>query len=209
MVDIKKMREQQERELNIALMTNKLITEHPEIAERGLKLSLFDSEWNGEHTTRGTVYENYPHKICEQDAGMLLSLFPADEKFPVYQGDNKYSDEYYLMDLHRNPAQSDTHLHIEWKSNGIKFYIRFPILPNSELMSWFRIRERKLDECEISSYGIQKNRYTYNMRNNFQQLDWASGRSIHFVGATWQQTEHAVMNSIAECLKYNYQFKEE
>ena len=210
MKDIEQMRKKQAEELRLAELTNKIETEHPEIAESGLSLSLYNFEWKGEVTTNAIFHDVYPHKFCEKDAAMLLSIFPANEKFPVYHGnERKYEDEYYDMKLHRTPAQHNTVLEIHWQNDGIRFKVEFPITNDSILLAWFKESSRKLEESEISSYGIQKNRYTVNMRNYFAQLDWANGRVIHYVGAHWQQTDHAVMNGLAEQLKYQYQFSEE
>lgn len=210
MTDIEKLRANKLREIELAEMANKIETEHPEIAENGLSVRLWDFEWHGSVTTNAAFSDVYPHKFCEKDAAMLLSIFPANEKFPVYHGGKQqYDDEYYNMYLHRNPNQPFTMLEIHWQNDGIRFRVEFPITNESSLLEWFKERTRQLDEDEIRIYGIQKNRYTVNLRNYFRQLDWAQGKTIHYVGARWQQTEHAVMNSIAEHLKYQYQFSEE
>ena len=210
MTDIEKLRAEKLREIELAEMANKIETEHPEIAESGLSVRLWDFEFGGKVTTNASFSDVYPHKLCEEDAGMLLSIFPANEKFPVYHGNERqYEDEYYDMRLHRNPAQQSTTLEIHWQNDGIRFRVAFPITNESSLLEWFIGSRRQLEESEISSYGIQKNRYTFEQRNYFFQLDWAQGESIHYVGAIWQQAEHAVMNGIAEHLKYQYQFSEE
>ena len=210
MKDIEKLREEKLREIELAEMANKIETEHPEIAESGLSVRLWDFKFHGEVTTNVCFDTEYPHKFCEKDAAMLLSIFPANEKFPVYHGsERQYEDEYYDMRLQRTPAQTLTMLEIHWQHDGLRFRVEFPITNDSELRTWFKESYRKLEESEISAYGIQKNRYTVNMRNYFSQLDWAQGRVIHYTGSYWQQTDHAVMNSIAEHLKYQYQFSEE
>lgn len=210
MKNIEELRKKQAEELRLAEMTNKIETEHPEIAASGLGMSLYNFEWKGQVTTNAHFHEEYPHKCCEKDAAMLLSIFPANEKFPVYHGSKRqYEDEYYDMRLQRNPSNAWTMLSISWQNDGIRFSFEFPITNESTLLSWFKESSRKLEESEISTWGIQKNRYTVNMRNYFKQLDWANGRIIHYSGATWQQTDHAVMNAIAEHLKYQYQLSEE
>ena len=83
------------------------------------------------------------------------------------------------------------------------------ITNESSLLDWFKEDHRKLEDSEISSYGIQKTRFNYDYRNYFKVLDWSSGKSIHYQGGSRQQTMHAVMNSIVEHLKYQYQFAEE
>ena len=209
MNDLAKLREKFEKEYKLAELENKFETAHPEMAESGLEIRILES------VTQGGNLHSYFSKqssmnITEKDAAMLLSIFPADSKFPVYQGSKqKYQDEYYDMSLERNPKDTHTILEIRWMHEDVEMSVKFPITEESILHDYFKETTRQLSESEISSYGIQKNRFTYNMRNFFKVLDWANGQSIHYVGGRYQQTYHSVKNQIVEDLKYSYQFSED
>ena len=210
MRNLEEMRKKFEREYALAELENQIESSHPELTEAGIEIRMFepikkgDSRWCVFHKAK--VLE----EMTEKDACMLLSIFPSDSKFPVYHGQaREYNDEYYDMRLSRNPRQQYTMLEIRWMNNEIRMQVEFPITPDSSLLDWFKESHRRLEESEISAYGIQKNRYTYDQRNFFKILDWASGTSIHYQGGSRQQAMHSVMNSIVEHLKYQYQFSEE
>lgn len=207
MIDIEAMRKEKMREIELAEMANEIMSEHPEIEASGLYVKLWDfNHTNGDVTTNVLVGENYPHRLDEKDAAMLLSLFPANRTFQVYRGTAAPCvSGYYDMRLHRNPSQPRTMLSIYWRHDDLHFHVEFPITSDSNLNKWFKDSTRKLEESEISAYGIQKNRYTYNMRNNFAQLDWAEGRVIHYAGDYWQQTDDALLILVARHLKSQYQ----
>lgn len=210
MNDLAKLREEFEKKYKLAELENKFETAHPEMAESGLEIRILESTKQGEKYLHSYFSKQSSMKITEKDAAMLLSIFPADSKFPVYQGSKqKYQDEYYDMTLERNPRDTHTILEIRWMHEDVEMSVKFPIAEGSILLDWFKETTRQLDESEISAYGIQKNRYTYDMRNFFKVLDWANGQSIHYVGGKYQQTYHSVKNQIVEDLKYSYQFSED
>lgn len=210
MRDLEAMRKKFEIEYALAELENKLESEHPELAEAGIEVRMFDPVKKGDSNWCVFKKSSFSEEMTEKDACMLLSIFPSDEKFPVYHGQaRQYDDEYYDMRLSRNPKQEHTMLEITWKHAGIRMQVEFPITNESSLLDWFKEDHRKLEESEISSYGIQKTRFNYDYRNYFKVLDWSSGKSIHYQGGSRQQTMHAVMNSIVEHLKYQYQFAEE
>ena len=209
MNDLAKLREKFENEYKLAELENKFETAHPEMAESGLEIRILESTKQGEKYLHSYFSKQSSMKITEKDAAMLLSFFPADSKFPVYQGSKqKYQDEYYDMKLERCPRDMHTILEIRWMHEDVEMSVKFPITKESILLDWFKETTRQLDESEISAYGIQKTRYTYNQRNFFEVLDWASGQSIHYVGGHYQQTYHSVKNAIVEQLKYAYEFSD-
>ena len=204
------MRKKFEIDYALAELENKIESEHPELAEAGIEVRMFDPVKKGD--SNWCVFKkNYYHQVMtEKEVGMLLSIFPSDSMFPVWHGQvSEYEDEYFDMRLSRNPRQEHTMLEVRWMHDGIRMQVEFPITNESSLLDWFKEDHRKLEESEISSYGIQKTRSNYDYRNYFKVLDWSSGKSIHYQGGSRQQAMHAVMNSIVEHLKYQYQFIEE
>lgn len=210
MKDLEKLRKEQAEELRLAELTNKIETEHPELGEYGIELHTYISRNKSGDETHGWFSKiEALHNMTLKDVGMLLSVMPSDEDFPIYRGSHsQYENAAYDMRLHRTPNTNDR-LEIRWKNNGIFLRVEVDVNMDCELSGWLKQDYRRLTESEISSYGIQKNRWNKDYREAFRVLNWNCGRIICYQGGYYQQASDGITYQIVEQLKYSYQFSEE
>lgn len=207
MKDLQKMREDFEKEYKIAELENNIELQHPELQESGIEVNIFSSSDN--RMLASFRKENSREHLSDKEIGMLLSLFPADQDIQIGNREEKLSDT-HCMETYAHPSNYDAHtyLRIKWICQNVEYWADMRITKNCEIADWFKESSRPLTEIEISTYGIQKNRYTKDFREYFPIIQWANGNVIAYSGGTYVQTTHAVIYGIVEQLKYLYDFSE-
>lgn len=141
MKDIAKMREEMERKIRLAEMSN-------EVEE---KVGIACTVMGESCTQKGKTWISFG-EVTKEQAAKILKMFPWTEKAKRTKSaiDSSVLEMSYLLETHRYPKEPLTKLSIEWIHNEYSITLDIRIMPDDEvLMGYF-----KRDWYELSSDSI-------------------------------------------------------
>lgn len=202
MKDLEALAAKHAKEYELAVTENTFETNNPFLKDLDIE-TLFIEHKDGIHCILSK--KRYEEFISEVEAGEILSKLTMNGFVTSWRPSGTPSTlaEYYMC-IDRNPKDPFTLLTIKWKHNAISISIKIPVEKCPSIQSYFKSATRKLTESEISSYGIQKNRSTYDKRNNFPYRTFARGKVIYYCGGHDQLIDDDVIKEIINVLKLQY-----
>ena len=202
MKDLEELAAKHAKEYELAVTENTFEINNPFLKDLDIK-TLFIEHTDGIHC--GLSKKKYAEYPSEAEAGEILSRLPMNGFGTSWRpsGTPATLAEYYMC-IDRNPNDPATILTIHWKHNAITLHIKIAVERCPSIQEWFKPATRQLTESEISSYGIQKNRATYEWRNNFPYRTFAKGKVIHYYGGHDQLIDDDVIKEIINVLKLQY-----
>ena len=201
MNDITKMRAEFEEKIRLAELENKY---NERLAPHGIEIRIIGASFTQKGKLQASVRkagDDWLKPLDEHDVQTALELLPMTEKSREYVGDNKYDMLSYSMDTHRSPNEWRTVLTIGYIHEDLDLSMDLPINEkNPELMQYFRMTARELDETEVRLYIGQKTAGNWNTRKNFQFLTFNSGSVVRFQGGRHKQISEGILTCIASSL---------
>lgn len=149
-------------------------------------------------------------KLSYRQLGGMLCRYPVTEELRVYTGAHRYDMMRYSLQTHRYPNEPWTTLKVEWISGILDLKAEVYLDGSDEgVNQFFQKRHRRLEDSELSSFGIQKTRFNKDKRESFPYLGFAAGTQTRFQGGYILCTSNAMVTSVTERLKYMYEFENE
>ena len=201
MNDITKMRAEFEEKIRLAELENKY---NERLAPHGIEIRIIGASCTQKGKLQASVRkagDDWIKPLDEHDVQTALELLPMTEKSREYVGDHKYDMLSYSMDTHRSPNECRTVLTIGYIHEDLDLSMDLPINEkNPELMQYFRMTARELDETEVRLYIGQKTSGNWNTRKNFQFLTFNFGSVVRFQGGRHKQISEGILTCIASSL---------
>ena len=188
MKDIAQMREEMERKIKMAEMSN-------EIEEKvGIECSIL-----GEPATqKGKTWLHFG-EVSKEQAAKILKMFPWTEKAKRTRSasDNSVLEMSYLLETKRYPKEPLTKLSIEWIHDEYFITLGIRIMPDDVvLMGYFRQDWYTLDDSSVGLYyGAVSPRNKGNLSRQ-PVLSFNCGSQIRYHGGSFLQTSEG----LAECI---------
>lgn len=188
MKDIAKMREEMERKIRLAEMSN-------EVEEKvGIECTVMGESG----TQKGKTWISFG-EVTKEDAAKILRAFPWTEKAKRTKSasDNSVLEMSYLLETKRYPKESLTKLSIEWIHNEYFITLGIRIMPDDEvLMGYFKRDWFTIDDSTIGLYfGAVSPRDNEDLRHQ-PVLSFNCGSQIRYYGGSFLQTSEGH----AECI---------
>lgn len=188
MKDIAKMREEMERKIRLAEMSN-------EIEEKvGIECTVMGESG----TQKGKTWISFG-EVTKENAAKILKAFPWTEKAKRTRSasDNSVLEMSYLLETKRYPKESLTKLSIEWIHNEYFITLGIRIMPDDEvLMGYFKRDWFTIDDSTIGMYfGAVSPRYKSELSRQ-PVLSFNCGGQIRYYGGSFLQTSEGH----AECI---------
>ena len=188
MKDIAKMREDMERKIRLAEMSNELEE----------KIGIDCTVMGESGTQKGKTWISFG-EVTKEQAAKILKMFPWTEKAKRTRSasDNSVLEMSYLLETHRYPKEPLTKLSIEWIHNEYFLTLDIRIMPDDEvLMGYFK---RDWYELSSDSIGLYYGAVSPRDRENLSRqpvLSFNCGSQIRYQGGYFLQTSEGH----AECI---------
>ena len=184
MKDIAKMREEMERKIKYAEMSNKIE------AEVGIECSFMPG---GSPTQPGKEWLNFG-EVTKEQAAKLLKIFPWTERAKVSGKDAEMS---YLLELHKYPKEICSRLEIEWIHNEWFITLKIQVRTDDEvLMTYFKWDRYQIDDSTIGLYYGAVSRSVKECLKEVRCLNFNCGQVIRYQGGYFRQ----MSEGHAECI---------
>lgn len=188
------MRDDFETKIAFAELENKY---NEELERDGLTMSIFGRNKRGYLASIKTV-DRKPLNL--EHLQLILEKFERTDDLLI--GEDNFPIPYYIG-VYRGPKDVKTIMSVRWISGEFEIWTEVPVDEDCpDIMQFFRQTTRKLTESEISSYGIQRNRWNYNYRNYFTFLTFTCGHVIAYPGGRHVQVDVGIITSIIETIKW-------
>ena len=185
MKDIAKMREDMERKIRLAEMSNELEE----------KIGIDCTVMGESGTQKGKTWISFG-EVTKEQAAKILKMFPWTERTRS-ASDNSVLEMSYLLETHRYPKEPLTKLSIEWIHNEYFLTLDIRIMPDDEvLMGYFK---RDWYELSSDSIGLYYGAVSPRDRENLSRqpvLSFNCGSQIRYQGGYFLQTSEGH----AECI---------
>lgn len=188
MKDIAKMREEMERKIRLAEMSN-------EIEE---KVGIACTVMGESSTQKGKTWISFGD-VTKEQASKILKMFPWTEKAKRTKSaiDSSVLEMSYLLETHRYPKEPLTKLEIEWIHEQYLISLKIELRPDDDvLMGYFR---RDWYELSSDSIGVYYGAVSSRDRENLSRqsvLSFNCGSQIRYQGGYFLQTSEGH----AECI---------
>ena len=188
MKDIAKMREEMERKIRLAEMSN-------EIEEKvGIECTVL-----GEPATQpGKTWISFG-EVTKEDAAKILKMFPWTEKAKRTKSasDNSVLEMSYLLETKRYPKEPLTKLSIKWIYNEYFITLDIRIMPDDDvLMGYFKRDYFTIDDSSIGLYFGAVSMRDKERLSRQPVLSFNCGSQIRYYGGSFLQTSEGH----AECI---------
>ena len=187
MKDIEKMRQEFERKIKCAEMSNKIE------AEVGIECSVME---NGSCTQKGKEWLSFS-KVTKEQAGKILKMFPWTERSKTRGHNGKDIEISYVLSTSRSPKDMFTTLDISWIHNEWAISMNLPIDPTDHiLMQYFKRDSYEIDDSTIGLYFGAVSEREKGYLKNVSLLSFNCGDVVRFYGGHHKQ----VSEGHAECI---------
>ena len=141
MKDIAKMREEMERKIRLAEMSN-------EVEEKvGIECTVMGESG----TQKGKTWISFGNLDNEQ-AAKVLKMFPWTERSKTRSRNGEDIEISYILETHRYPKELNTKLEVQWISGEWAISFKMPILEGGVLMQYFKRDWYEIDDSTIGLY---------------------------------------------------------
>lgn len=209
MNDIAKMREEFEQKIKYAQIENKI---NEGLEPDGIRISVIGASCTSKDRLHISVrcVNSYTKGLDIRQMGCVLCKLPVTESYRSYTGvKGGYVLLPYEMQTHRGGNEFHTSLNVRWISNEFEVWATMSIdEKDEEIMQFFKETTRELTDTEVQLYCNGRTRWNYNRRNFHRFLTFNCGSVVKFQGGYHKQISEGILNSIAETLKYRYEFSE-
>ena len=186
MKDIAKMREEMERKIRLAEMSN-------EVEE---KVGIDCTVMGESGTQKGKTWISFGDLDKEQ-AAKVLKMFPWTERSKTRSRNGEDIEISYVLETHRWPKEWNTKLDVEWISGEWAITFKMPILEGDDvLMQYFKRDWYELDNSSVGLwYGAVSPRDHAALKRQ-SMLSFNCGSVVRFQGGYHKQ----VSEGHAECI---------
>lgn len=186
MKDIAKMREEMERKIRQAEMSN-------EIEEKvGIECTVMGESG----TQKGKTWISFG-EVTKEDATKILKAFPWTERSKTRSRNGEDIEISYILETHRYPKEWSTKLDIQWISGEWSISLKVPINEGDDvLMQYFKRDWYEIDDSTVGIYfGAVSPRDKENLKRQ-SMLSFNCGSVVRFYGGYNKQ----VSEGHAECI---------
>lgn len=185
MKDIAKMREEMERKIRLAEMSN-------EVEEKvGIECTVM-----GESSTQnGKTWISFGNLDKEQ-AAKVLKMFPWTERSKTRSRNGEDIEISYILETHRYPKEWNTMLEVQWISGEWAISFKMPILEGGVLMQYFKRDWYEIDDSTIGLYFGAVSQNDKSVLKRQSMLSFNCGSVVRFYGGYNKQVSEGHAEAI-------------